>query len=189
MRSPVLNKSLDVRLWTKLYRDARKWSIVNVAILCVLIYDVSLKCSDASSLFWIEYIAIGIVSLSLVYSLGRYIYFKFTWDPVVGTGEQKRLLQFEDKDSSFVVRKVNDTPTPSNRRAAPNTTLNLSSCSFNDSLNVSTFSTPGQSLHLNNQSLSASRPQPAFSSPYLATRNAMDQDLLLEPASLNSLLE
>lgn len=197
MKSPVVNKSLDVRLWAKLSRDALKWSLLHVAILGVLIYDVSKKCKYAESkLYWIEYCAIGIISCSLLYYIIRYLYFSVIWEPVVGTAEQKRLLQFEDKDASFVIQK--DSPrggVPGIRlNSNNNATLNFSniSCSFNDS-HISGYSSPpsqNQSIHINhslNYSSNAAKPQSAFSSPYLA-RNA-DNDLFMEPASLNNLME
>lgn len=195
MKSPVVNKSLEVRLWTKLSRDALKWSVVHVGLLGVLIYDVQQKCKwSDSKLYWIEYGAIGILSLSLLYYIARYLYFSVIWEPVVGTEDQKRLLQFEDKDASFVIRKKES---PRNvLRVTNNATLNFSnlSCSFNDSHNMSGYSSPGQnqslrinhSLNMSNYS-SANNTKPAFSSPYLAV-NA-DNDLFMEEASLNNLLE
>lgn len=187
MKSPVLKKSLDVRLRTKLSRDAFKYSLVNSLVIGVILYDVSRRCPD--SWLWIEYLALGINVLSLLYYLGRFLYFSITWEPVVGTEAQKRLLQFDDKDSSFLVRK--ETPDPrSGNTAYLNNTLNFSnlSCSFNESMNVSAFSSASQnqSLHLNSQTKSNSN----FASPYLSSAsNAMDQDLLLEPSSLNNLFE
>lgn len=196
MKSPVVNKSLDIRLWAKLSRDALKWSLVHVTILGVLIYDVSKKCKYADSkLYYIEYFAMLIVGCSLFYYICRYLYFSFIWEPVVGTVEQKRLLQF-DNDASFVVRKESPKMPGGERANTNNATLNFSnlSCSFNDSHNMSGFSSPGrnQSLHINNHSLNYSsanntKPQSAFSSPYMGVTT--DNDLFMEPASLSNLME
>lgn len=143
-------------------------------------------------LYWIEYSAIAIVGCSLVYYLGRYLYYSIIWEPVEGTEEQKRLLQFDDKDASFVVRKKTP-PKVVGRSATNNATLNFSnlSCSFNDSHNISGFSSPNRS-HINSSlnaysSANNTKPQSAFSSPYMAV-NA-DNDLFMEPSSLNNLLE
>lgn len=194
MKSPVVNKSLDLRLWSKLSRDALKWSLLHAAILGILVYDVSNKCKYADSkLYWIEYFSIAIVSASLFYYIVRYIYYSVIWEPVVGTSDQKRLLQFEDKDNSFVIRKK-QSPGPVSSPLLPNASLNFSnlSCSFNDSMNLSGYSSPNQShinlsMNLSNNNM-AKQQAPTFSSPYLAS-NAGDQDFFVEPASLNQLLE
>lgn len=200
MKSPVVNKSLEVRLWAKFSRDALKWSVVHVGLLGVLIYDVSQKCKYANSkLYWIEYFAIGILACSLLYYLARYLYFSVIWEPVVGTVEQQRLLQFEDKDASFVVRKKESKKQAGFRGGNNNNaTLNFSNlnCSYNDSHNLSGYSSAGQnqsmqfnhSLNMSNySSANNTKPQSAFASPYLAV--IADQDLFMEPASLNNLLE
>lgn len=193
MKSPVVNKSLDLRLWAKLSRDALKWSLLHVAVLGVLIYDVSKKCKYADSkLYYIEYFAMLIVGSSLFYYVCRYLYFSFIWEPVVGTVEQKRLLQF-DNDASFVVRKESP-KVPGTRVNTNNAALNFSnlSCSFNDS-HMSGYSSPGrnQSLHINHSlnysSANNTKPQSAFSSPYLGVTT--DNDLFMEAASLNNLME
>lgn len=186
MISPVVKKSLDLRLWSKISRNALKWSLLHAAILGVLVYDVSNKCKYADSkLYWIEYLLIGIVACSLVYYIVRYIYYSVIWEPVVGTEDQKRLLQFENKDNSFVIRKK---PSPGHGPSPSSL-----SCSLTDSLNLSGYSSPNQSqsMHINHSmSLSSNnaKQQATFSSPYMPA-NAGDQDFLLEPASLNHLLE
>lgn len=199
MKAPVVSRSLDLLLKAKLCREALKWSIAHVVILGILCYDVSKKCQYSfSKLYYIEYSAIVVLSLSLLYYFCRYLYFSITWEPVVGSADQKRLLQFEDKDNSFVVMKASPAPPTSNR-------VSLSmSCNFNDSnlLNLSGYSpgNPNQSLQMNrtlnisnyspNNNSMGQPSQPTFSSPYLAA-NAMDKDvdLFMEPKSLNSLLE
>lgn len=199
MNSPVLNKSLQVRLWTKQSRDALKWIVVNSVILSVLVCDVMQQCKfSTSKLYYIEYAAISILCCSIFYHVVRYLYFSAIWEPVVGTVDQKRLLQFDDKDASFIVQRKNDSATKTPQR---NTTMNFSniSCSlFNDStMNLSGYTSPSpnQSMHMNHTlNLSnyspahTTQPQPTFTSPYLAANN-LDDDLLMEPASLNSLME
>lgn len=187
---------MDARLWAKHSRDALKWSVVHVGVLGILFYDVSKKCKYADSpLYWIEYLAIGIVTCSLVYYICRYLYFSFIWEPVVGTVEQRRLLQFDDKDASFVVKTPDIKGAAATPRANNNATLNFSnlSCSFNfnDSL-MSGYSSASQNQSMQyNQTLNYSsnntKPQSTFSSPYLAATT--DNDLFMEPASLNGLLE
>lgn len=184
----LFKQSLQIHLWTKLSRDALKWSTIHAFILSILIYDVSNKCKYAASKwYWIEYFAIVIVAFSLVYYLGRYLYFSLNWEPVVGTAEQKQLLQFDDKDASFVVRKK-QSPKPGTRMSA-NASLNFSniSCSLNDTYNISTYSSPSQNHSLNMSSANNTKPQSTFSSPYLAAN--VDTDFFLEPSTLNSLLK
>lgn len=190
MKPPVVvNKSLEVRLWAKFRQDALKWCAIHVALLGLLVYDVSKKCKYVDSkLYWVEYGAIGVVGCSLLYYIIQYLYYNVMWEPVVGTEEQKRLLQFEDKDDSFVV-KNRDSP---RLHANHNPAMNFSNLSFNDSHNISGYS--NQSLHFN-RSLNMSnyssaihtKSQSTFSSPYSAV-NA-DNDLFVEPASLANLLE
>lgn len=100
-RSEVVDKGLDIQLHTKTSRHALKWGLINVVILSVLMMDISNRCPFTySKWFYVEYAAAGFLAISVLYQFGRYFHFIFSFQPIRGTVEQKRLLQFNDTGTS-----------------------------------------------------------------------------------------
>lgn len=96
-RSPIVDKSLNVYLETKQNRTDLKWGVINVLVLSVLLFDISNKCPYAfSKWYYLEYAAAASLSLSVLYYFIRIFHFWFTFEPIKGTQEQRRLLRFDD---------------------------------------------------------------------------------------------
>lgn len=133
-KNEILNKSLDLQLKTNQVRNYLKWGFINFIILIILWTDISNQCYYITSKWlYVEYAIIGLVTINLIVYILKYIYHLITFDPVKGTIEQKKLLEFDDIDNSFVIDdglqkiKVDIKPGPMNE-----TILNWHS-SFNDS--------------------------------------------------------
>ncbi|GAB0090352.1 transmembrane protein 209 [Sergentomyia squamirostris] len=133
-KQSIVDKSLRLNLQTKEKRESLKWGTINVALLSFVTFDLSNKCPDAfSPWFYVEYVAAGILFLSSLYYFGRYLYLLYDFSPVEGNEQQRKLLQFDENDSSFVLK----TPKP---KIADVTTspINVSGLSWNSSFNDST---------------------------------------------------
>lgn len=96
-RSDLVDKSLIIQFDNKTSRNALKWGIINVFVLMFLIMDISNRCPFSySKWFYVEYVAAFLVGISVLYHFGRYFHFLFSFEPIKGTMDQKRLLQFND---------------------------------------------------------------------------------------------
>lgn len=105
-RSPIVEKTLRIHLQTKTSRNDLKWGSINVALLSILLFDISNKCPFAfSNWYYIEYAAAILLGLSVLYYFSRYFFYWFTFEPIKGTQEQRRLLHFSE-GGEFVIRKL-----------------------------------------------------------------------------------
>lgn len=96
-RSPIVDKSLGIYLQAKTSRSDLKWGTINVVLLSILLFDLSNKCPYAfSKWYYLEYAAAGLLGLSVLYYFSRYFFFWFTFEPINGTQEQRKLLHFDD---------------------------------------------------------------------------------------------
>lgn len=96
-RSEIVDKGLNIQLHSKTSRHALKWGLINVVILSVLMMDISNRCPFTySKWFYVEFAVAGLVAASVLYQFCRYFHFIFSFEPIKGTVEQKRLLQFND---------------------------------------------------------------------------------------------
>lgn len=96
-QSPIVKKGLSIYLQNKQKRNFLKWGLINVAVLLILVLDLSSKCPYAfSKWFYVEYLATGLLGLSTLYYFSKYCYLWITFEPINGTVEQKQLLHFED---------------------------------------------------------------------------------------------
>lgn len=95
--SPLVKKGLDIYLENKKKRNCLKWGTINAVILSVMMYDIKNKCPFAySNWYYIEYVAAGLLALSVVYYFMKYIFLWFTFEPIKGTSAQQKLLHFDD---------------------------------------------------------------------------------------------
>ncbi|XP_055605451.1 transmembrane protein 209 isoform X2 [Uranotaenia lowii] len=140
-RSPLVDRTLDLYLTNRRSRECLKWGTINVAILSVLLFDISNKCPYAfSNWYYLEYAASAILGCSVLYYFGRYFFYVFCREPLKGTEQQRKLLKFDVDDNSFVTM----TPGPKIPPSQANTPANVSSVSLS-SLNDSgmTAASPG----------------------------------------------
>lgn len=95
-RNNLVDRGLDLYLDARKSRSALKWGSINVALLSVLLFDISNQCPFAvSKWYYLEYAIAAVIALSVVFHFGRYFYIFFSLEPVQGTDEQRRLMQFE----------------------------------------------------------------------------------------------
>lgn len=155
-RSELVDKSLVIQLNNKTNRNSLKYGIINAMILCFLMVDISNRCPFSySKWFYVEYAVASILAVSVLYQFGRYFYFVFSFEPLKGTVDQKRLLQFNDAgmqkrlfntffndfngflyccliDSSFVIDQTPNRKTNISTANAANVTLLSWHSSMND---------------------------------------------------------
>ncbi|KXJ84119.1 hypothetical protein RP20_CCG017529 [Aedes albopictus] len=136
LRSPLVDRTLDLKLNIRRARECLVWGSINVGLLSVLLFDISNKCPYSfSQWYYLEYAAAAILGLSVVYYFGRYFYYVFSKEPLRGTEFQRKLLKFEVDDTSFIAT----TPAAAKKPPAASagvTPANMSSVSlhsFNDS--------------------------------------------------------
>lgn len=127
--SPIVDKSLSLNLRLK-RKSSLVYAGINVLLLAIILYDISNKCKFNYSALYIEYTAVGILILSLVYNTCRYLYNLLIFEPVAGTGDQRRLLGYNDKDSSFVLKKTPEPPKSTGRMS-----INVGNMSWHSSFN------------------------------------------------------
>lgn len=95
-RNSLVDRGLDLYLASKTSRTALKWGSINIGLLSVLMFDISNQCPYAvSKWYYLEYAVAVLIACSVVFHFGRYFYIFFSFDPVQGTEEQRRLMQFE----------------------------------------------------------------------------------------------
>lgn len=95
--SPLVKKGLDIYLENKNKRNYLKWGTINAVFLAVMMYDIKNKCPFAySNWYYIEYVAAGLLALSVLYYFIKYIFLWLTFEPIKGTQAQRKLLHFDD---------------------------------------------------------------------------------------------
>ncbi|XP_059614998.1 transmembrane protein 209 [Phlebotomus argentipes] len=130
----IVIQSQHINLQAKMKRESLKWGAINVALLSFITFDLSNKCPDAfSRWFYVEYAAAGVLLLSIIYYFGRYLYFLYTFSPIVGSEQQRKLLNFEESDTSFVLK-----PPKEKVQDVTSSPVNVSGLSWNSSFNDST---------------------------------------------------
>lgn len=105
-QSSIVKNGLRIYLQNKQMRTFLKWGIINIAVLMIVLFDLSSKCPYAlSKWFYIEYVAAALLGLSTLYYFSKYFYLWITFEPINGTIEQKHLLHFDDggKFSTFAL--------------------------------------------------------------------------------------
>lgn len=96
-KNAIVDKGLSIYLQTRRKKYALKWGIINTLILLILLLDISSKCPYAcSKWYYAEYMFAGLFGFSVAYNFSRYFYFLFSFDPIRGTDEQRKLLQFNE---------------------------------------------------------------------------------------------
>ncbi|XP_058463473.1 transmembrane protein 209 isoform X1 [Malaya genurostris] len=133
-RSPLVDRTLDLYLNKQRSRECLKWGSFNIALLSIIMFDVSNKCPYSfSHWYYVEYAAAAIIFCSVVYYFSRYFYYMFSKKPLEGTDTQRKLLKFDTDDNSFITT----TPAPKKQISSVHaSTGNLSSVSlhsFNES--------------------------------------------------------
>ncbi|XP_034657648.1 transmembrane protein 209 [Drosophila subobscura] len=100
--SPMVEKSLDLRLRGAQAKTYLKWCTFNVAVLSLLLFDLSQTCPSKrwSYFFMAECAVSSVMALSALACLAKYLWLWFSGDPVLGTDVQKCLLDGYD-DNSF----------------------------------------------------------------------------------------
>lgn len=105
--SPIVKKGLDIYLINKKKRNYLKWGSMNAVILSVLMYDINNKCPFAySKWYYIEYMAAGLLALSVLYYFGKYLFLWLTFEPIKGTPAQRKLLHFDDGGTNLITHTV-----------------------------------------------------------------------------------
>lgn len=131
--SEIVAKGLELQLKAKQARQHLKWGAIHLGILAVLLFDIFNKCPYSfSQWYYVEYTAAVLVALSAFVYFLRYLFFAFSFEPIKGTLAQRDLMQFDEKDKSFVL----STPQaggPETHEAPMNATLLSWHSSFNDS--------------------------------------------------------
>ncbi|XP_065086552.1 transmembrane protein 209 [Ochlerotatus camptorhynchus] len=137
-RSPLVDRTLDLYLTNRRSRECLKWGSINIALLSILLFDISNKCPYSfSQWYYLEYAAAAILTGSVLYYFGRYFYYLFSREALKGTEQQRKLLKFDNDDHSFI------TTTPASKKptTASATPANVTSVSLH-SFNESTLSAP-----------------------------------------------
>lgn len=102
-RNKLVDRGLDLFLDAHKCRNALKWGTINVVVLSVLLFDISNQCPySVSKWYYLEYAFAALAALSVCFHFGRYFYIFFSFEPVQGTEEQRRLMQFETGGTSIL---------------------------------------------------------------------------------------
>ncbi|XP_063707672.1 transmembrane protein 209-like [Culicoides brevitarsis] len=127
----LLNQSLQLQVTNKHRRNCLTYGALNALFLAILWFDISQQCPySVSYWYYVEYVAAGILGVSLLYNILSYVYHRFLVSPLVVTEEQRKLLRLDDVDGSFVVSpaKSQKLNTTMDKAAAAN--MNVSSLSW-----------------------------------------------------------
>lgn len=133
LRSPLVDRTLDLYLTNRRSRECLKWGSLNIALLSILLFDISNKCPYTfSHWYYLEYAAAAILAGSVLYYFSRYFYYLFSKEALKGTEQQRKLLKFDNDDNSFI------TTTPASKKpttadATPANVTSVSLHSFNES--------------------------------------------------------
>lgn len=133
-----MDRTLDLYLTNSRSRECLKWGSINIALLSILLFDISNKCPYSfSQWYYLEYAAAAILTGSVLYYFGRYFYYLFSREALKGSDQQRKLLNFDNDDHSFI------TTTPASKKptTANATPANVTSVSLH-SFNESTLSAP-----------------------------------------------
>lgn len=77
--------------------EALKWGTLNMFVLSILLFDISNKCPFAiSNWYYAEYAAATLVGICMLYNFGKFFYMLFSFTPLQGSVEQRRLLRFDE---------------------------------------------------------------------------------------------
>ncbi|XP_022215445.1 transmembrane protein 209 [Drosophila obscura] len=100
--SPLVEKSLDLRLRGAQAKTYLKWCTINVALLSLLLFDLSQTCPSLhwTYFFVAECSVTTVTALSALACLAKYLWLCLSGDQVLGTDVQKCLLDGYD-DNSF----------------------------------------------------------------------------------------
>ncbi|XP_073837897.1 transmembrane protein 209 [Musca autumnalis] len=134
-QNSLVERGLDLRLRASKAKYYLKWGSINVILLAILLFDISNKCPYAeSNWYYVEYVAAGLVGLSVLACFCKYFLYVFHTQPVQGTQQQKNLLKFDDNDNSFVTNNPNKKKQiDQEQNDAPNNTILSWHSSFNES--------------------------------------------------------
>lgn len=141
-RNPIVDRGLDHQLFAHECRYSLKWGTINVVLLSAVLVDLSAlrQCAfaPASWRYYAENAFAAVLALSVLYHFGRYFYRRFSLTPVCGTVEQRRLLQFDDGDKSFVTSAADALAsgvTKSSAAQSKHGSFNVSNLSWHSSFN------------------------------------------------------
>ncbi|XP_017134767.1 transmembrane protein 209 [Drosophila miranda] len=108
--SPIVQKSLDLRLHGAQAKRYLKWCSFNVVILSLLLFDLFQTCPSLRQgyFFMAECSVATLTALSAVACLGKYLWLWFRGGQVIGTNVQKCLLDGHDDNSfrTIITQKV-----------------------------------------------------------------------------------
>ncbi|KAL3289077.1 hypothetical protein HHI36_003519 [Cryptolaemus montrouzieri] len=125
--SPALERTLVLKHNRSCVKSCAFWIAVNIAILSLLLYDLSYACSLTISYYtYVEYGLLLLVFLNILYHITRIIVISFRFEQIPITLEQKKLLGITDYDASYRIVPFQDTPKKSVLSSNP---LQLSSLS------------------------------------------------------------
>ncbi|KAK9877475.1 hypothetical protein WA026_018584 [Henosepilachna vigintioctopunctata] len=153
--SPALERSLMLKQNRHSIKSAIIWTTVNVAILSLLLYDVSYTCPSKISYYeYMEYALILLICLNILYHITKIIIISIRFEQIPITLQQKKLLGVRDYDSSYKIVSNLSTPNESKSPSTPmhlsslNTTLSskFSSTPMNSAANSWLSSSPNESL-------------------------------------------
>ncbi|EDW79563.1 uncharacterized protein Dwil_GK20346 [Drosophila willistoni] len=204
-RNPVVEHSLNLRLRNSQSRTYLKWFALNILILSVLIVDLRGTCQlQRYSYYYLTKYLIAILSgTSAVACIGKYLWIWFASGQMLGTEEQKSLLDDINDNSFKTIRSARPTRKPLCYDAGldinDDTPIINWHSSFEDSCwgsqsmrrSPSPMRTPQQgnsSSMIQNNSLNASQisDESAYMSPYAEVRG---EDFLTDPRQLPALMK
>lgn len=109
----VVDKSLDVYLSVKKGQNALKWGTLNMILLSIIVFDLMKENdsdwknnNDKLIIFAIEVLALLILAISLFANLVTFIKCNYFVDIVVGSEQQRNLLNLDAK--SFKIESKTD---------------------------------------------------------------------------------
>lgn len=156
--SPIVNRTLELNLNKKRSRECLRWGTVNVVLLSVLLFDISNKCPYSfSHWYYFEYVAAAILASSMAYYFSCYFYYMFSAEPIQGTEQQRRILNFDQNDSSFIITPP-QTKKSSNADVTPMNVSTTMLRSFNESSYMG--ASPGWVYNRGSPPLDTIKPQP-----------------------------